>query len=180
MNRRAFIISSCITIAGLGATLYWPNRWKYIVVHHSAGNFGNIEFLQKVHRERQQGDPIDAIPYHYVIGNGQGLGLGEIASDWRQENHIWGAHVSGRNSDRNFRGIGICLIGNYEVNTVPSRQYAALVSLTQSLMERYSISEKNVTGHGYTNGEHTKCPGKNFPMKKFLADIKITSARHSL
>ena len=59
--------------AAAGATAvagawYWPNRWKYIVVHHSAGDFATLESLQQVHRERQPGDPIDAIPYHYVIG----------------------------------------------------------------------------------------------------------------
>jgi N-acetyl-anhydromuramyl-L-alanine amidase AmpD len=173
MNRRNFFISGSIALGALGAgAMYWPNRWNYIVIHHSAGNYGNIEFLQKVHRERQKNDPIDAIPYHYVIGNGNGLALGEVASDWRQENDIWGAHVSGRNSDRNFRGIGICLIGNYEKNSVPKEQYNSLVSLTKKLMSKYSIAAQNVTGHGYISGENTKCPGKNFPMQQFLSDIQ--------
>ena len=99
MNRRKFIASTAIVAgtAGLGA-VYWPRRWSYIVIHHSAGQFATIEFLQQVHRERQQGDPIDAIPYHYVTGNGNGLGMGEVASDWRQEYNIWGTHISGNNS----------------------------------------------------------------------------------
>ncbi|MGD8912202.1 MAG: peptidoglycan recognition family protein [Candidatus Thiodiazotropha sp.] len=155
---------------GAGA-IYWPNRWKYIVVHHSAGNFGTIDFLQRVHRERQAGDPIDAIPYHYVIGNGNGLKEGEIASDWRRDYGIWGAHVSRRNKDRNMRGIGICLIGNYEIDSVPEGQYLALLSLTITLMEKYQIPIENIAGHGHIKGEQTKCPGKNFPMERFLRDI---------
>ena len=175
MKRRNFIISSSIFLSALAAgVLYWPNRWKYIVVHHSAGDYGNIEFLQKVHRERQKYDPINAIPYHYIIGNGNGLGLGEIASDWRWENNIWGAHVSANNMDRNFRGIGICLIGNFEKYEVPKEQYDALVTLTKSLMSRYSIAVNDVSGHGHTHREYTKCPGKNFPMQKFLSDIQIS------
>ena len=176
LNRRKFLILSSVSFVSFGTgALYWPHRWKYIVIHHSAGDFGNIEFLQQVHRERQSKDPIDAIPYHYIIGNGNGLELGEVASDWRKKHDIWGAHVSGRNSDRNFRGIGICLIGNYEVNQVPKAQYDALVALTRKLMSDYSIGVHNVSGHGHTKGEYTKCPGKNFPMSKFLSDISQTN-----
>ena len=172
MNRRKFIIGvgSILGSLGLGA-IYWPRRWKYIVVHHSAGNYGNIEFLQKVHRERQSKDPIDAIPYHFIIGNGKGLEDGEIASDARKKYNIWGAHVSGKNIDRNARGIGICLIGNLETNQITEKQYQALVKLTKELMGTYNIPVNNVTGHGYTQGESTKCPGKMFPMEKFLLEI---------
>ena len=172
MDRRRFLIGSSVMFSAtaLGA-LYWGERWNYIVVHHSAGNFGDIEFLQKVHRERQAGDPIDAIPYHYVIGNGNGLALGEVASDWRRTYNIWGAHVSGNNRDRNFRGLGICLIGNFEKHAPDPKQYESLVTLTKSLMEKYEIPAQNVTGHGFTFGERTKCPGKYFPMAQYKADI---------
>ena len=51
------------------------------MIHHSAGNFGNIEFLQKIHRQRQSKDLIDAFPHHYIIGNGNGLKMGEVLSD---------------------------------------------------------------------------------------------------
>lgn len=174
MNRRKFLIASGVVVTSTAlAGFYWPRRWKYIVIHHSAGNYGTIEFLQQVHRERQAGDPIDAIPYHYVIGNGNGLGMGEVASDWRQGADLWGAHVSGNNMDRNLRGIGICLIGNYEENHVPKRQYDELLRLTRQLMSEYSISADNVHGHGHVEGEQTKCPGRNFPMKKFRKQLQV-------
>jgi len=80
--------------------------------------------------------------------------------------------VSLRNPDRNFRGIGICLIGNFELGAVPEKQYLALLSLTTKLMKRYSIASENVSGHGHTFAEYTKCPGKHFPMQRFLKDIK--------
>lgn len=155
---------------GIGGS-YWKRRWNYIVIHHSAGSFGHLKLLQQVHRERQGGDPIDAIPYHYIIGNGHGMTMGEIVSGWRQTWDVWGAHVSHNNFDRNFRGIGICLIGNYERDVVPSGQYQALIRLTQRLMQKYHIPAANVTGHGMIPGEATKCPGKNFPLDRFKADI---------
>lgn len=168
MNRRSFVARSVVA-AGLlaAATLYWPQRWRYIVVHHSAGDFGTIEFLQKVHRQRQGRDPVDAIPYHYVIGNGNGLAMGEIASDWRREFDIWGTHVSGNNAARNFLGIGICLVGNFEFAPVPQAQFDTLIALTRALIEEHGIPAENVSGHGMIEGESTKCPGRNFPMDDF-------------
>ncbi|WP_179957717.1 peptidoglycan recognition protein family protein [Exilibacterium tricleocarpae] len=166
------MLKSMLLVGSVGiGSLYWQQRWRYIVIHHSAGAFGDIAFLQEVHRQRQAQDPIDAIPYHYVNGNGNGLGMGEIANDSRGELHIWGAHVSGNNTDRNFRGIGICLIGNYDVTTVPEPQYLALVGLTRTLMSRYAILPGNVAGHGRIAGEATRCPGKFFPMQRFMRDI---------
>ncbi|TQV80268.1 peptidoglycan recognition protein family protein [Aliikangiella coralliicola] len=159
------------SLAALGV-FYWPRRWKYITIHHSAGNYGNIEFLQKVHRQRQANDPIDAIPYHFVIGNGNGMKMGEIASDWRKENDLWGAHVSGNNSDRNFRGLGICLIGNFQNDSVPEPQYLSLLELTRRLVNEYNIPLDNISGHGHINGERTLCPGKNFPMERLLKDLR--------
>ena len=105
MNRRRFLITTgAIVGSTAAAAIYWPRRWDYIIIHHSAGNSGTIALLQEVHRQRQPGDPIDAIPYHYVIGNGNGLAMGEVASDWRQENHIWGTHLSANNKKKNFLG----------------------------------------------------------------------------
>ena len=174
-SRRRFLrlaVSGSVLTA-LGAW-YWPTRWNYIVIHHSAGNFGNIQFLQEVHRRRQAGDPIDAIPYHYVIGNGNGMKMGEVASDWRKHNNLWGAHVSGNNRDRNFRGLGICMIGNFEKNPVPELQYQALLNLCRQLMDEYQIPLENISGHGHTKGESTLCPGKHFPMERLLKDLVLT------
>ncbi len=162
--------ASSVFLAAIGGS-YWSSRWKYIVIHHSAGNYGNIKFLQEVHRQRQSADPIDAIPYHFIVGNGNGMQMGEIASDWRQHYNLWGAHISAHNSDRNYRGLGICLIGNLEKNALPEAQYHALVKLVNQLVEQYSIKLKNITGHGNTNGESTLCPGQYFPMQRLLADI---------
>ena len=172
-SRRQFLkfAGSGIALSALGGYFYWPHRWQYIVVHHSAGNYGNIEFLQKVHRQRQAGDPIDAIPYHYVIGNGNGMKLGEVASDWRKENNLWGAHVSGNNSARNFFGLGICMIGNYDQRPVPAEQFQSLVNLCKQLCNEFSIPAKNINGHGLIDGERTLCPGKNLSIEKLRRSV---------
>ncbi len=172
MNRRRFLIKSGVLIGLAGAGVaYWPNRWRHIVIHHSAGDFATIEFLQQVHRERQGGDPIDAIPYHYVIGNGNGIGMGEVTSDWRRDLNIWGTHLSENNKAKNFLGIGICLVGNFEETDVPAKQFEALVGLTKSLMHTYGIPPTNIDFHGLIEGESTKCPGRRFPYAEFRKAI---------
>lgn len=172
MKRRHWLMGTCALLGsaafGFG---YWSKRWEYIVIHHSGGNYGNIDFLQQVHRERQPQDPIDAIPYHFIIGNGNGLPMGSVSSDWRRNKHIWGSHVSGRNWSHNWKGLGICLIGNFELQAVPPEQYASLVKLTRRLMYEYNIPPENVNGHGHIRGESTLCPGKHFPMQQFIGDI---------
>lgn len=173
MNRRRLLalVGALGAAAGVGAW-YWPNRWKYIVIHHSAGESATIESLQQVHRERQPGDPVDAIPYHFVIGNGNGIGMGEIASDWRRDMNIWGTHVSARNKARNFAGIGICLVGDFEKSAVPEAQYDALLELTRRLMAKYAIPVENVDFHGKIPGESSKCPGRLFPYERFREAIR--------
>ncbi len=167
IGRRTLLASGTGALAA--GTFWWPRRWRYIVVHHSAGGSGNLDTLREVHRQRQARDPVDMVAYHFVIGNGRGMGLGEIAETERWRSTLWGAHVA--SLDRNLRGIGICLIGNFETETVPDAQYAALVTLARQLMRDHGIGADRVTLHGETPGEQTLCPGRNFPKARFFADI---------
>jgi N-acetylmuramoyl-L-alanine amidase len=171
MNRRSAL--ALLGSAGLliGSAFYWPTRWRYIVIHHSGGAYGDVDLLRRVHRERQPNDPIDEIPYHFLIGNGNGLPSGGVVETGRWRFRIWGAHVSRRNPDRNFRGIGICLIGDFERTQVPDSQFQAATVLTRRLMRRFRIPPERVTFHGRTPGEMTSCPGRNFPSARFFEAI---------
>jgi len=168
MRRRALIFGTAATSI-LGFALWWTRRWHYIVIHHSAGANGDLELLKRVHRARQPGDPIDAIPYHFVIGNGRGMAMGEVAETKRWQSGIRGAHVNG--SKRNLFGIGICLIGNFENSKVPEPQYKALIELVRKLRLDHGIAARNVSLHGETPGQSSLCPGRNFPGARFRKDI---------
>ncbi len=150
---------------------YWPNRWNYIIIHHSAGDYGNIKTLQKIRKERQPIEPFEVIAYHYIIGNGNGMKDGEIASDNREKYNLWGVHVSESNWNINFTGLGICLIGNLDKKQITPKQYKSLLKKTSDLMEQYNIEIDNVLFHGKIKGESTKCPGKYFPYSKFKKDL---------
>lgn len=167
MKRRVFLLSAALATAL--AAFWWPRRWRYIVVHHSAGATGDMALLQRVHRERQPNDPLDIVPYHFVIGNGRGIEMGSIVETERWTRNLWGAHVRG--AERNVNGIGVCLIGNFEDATVPEAQYQALLALVRSLMAEHGIRPRGVSLHGQTPGEQTLCPGRNFPTERFFQDI---------
>ena len=54
-----------------------PGRWQYIVIHHSGVDTGTVKAMDKYHREVRHME--NGLAYHFVIGNGSGMGDGEIA-----------------------------------------------------------------------------------------------------
>ncbi len=169
ITRRLFLLS---IPAVLGGVYFWNKRkkWKYIVVHHSAGSSGNLKFLKNVHKERFPYSKYMA--YHFLIGNGKGMKSGGIAYGKRWKNQIWGAHVSYRNKYKNYSGIGICMIGNFEKYKMGEKQYQGMLSLIKYLKIKYKIDSDNVLFHGKIHKEQTLCPGKNFPYDRLIKDIK--------
>lgn len=166
MYRRRLLRLTGMAMLLVGGAVYWKHRWRYITIHHSGSDFADVAFLRRVHSERHPSDPIDEIPYHFLIGNGQGIGLGEVVSTGRWRTGLWGAHVSGSNNDRNLRGIGICLIGNFQTSNVPEDQFKALVTLMRELMTEHDITPDQVGFHGDIAGEATLCPGQHFPRER--------------
>ena len=173
LPRRRFLKYSVLGFLGLlGCSAIWHRRsWNAVIVHHSAGDFGNVDFLDKVHRQRQPYDPVNSMAYHFVIGNGNGMPLGSVAYGLRWKNRLWGAHVSPGNARFNFRGIGICLVGNYHEKPVPAAQYDALIELVRRLAKTYEIRIGNIYPHCRLDGERTVCPGRFFPYSRFYLDI---------
>ena len=168
VSRRWFLLSIPVALAGF---YFWnkKKRWKYIVIHHSAGSSGNLNFLRGVHRERFPKSRYMA--YHFVVGNGKGMGCGEVDHGSRWNYQLWGAHVSYRNRFMNANGIGICMIGNFEKHKMDEKQYQGMVRLIKYLKVMYKIPSENVLFHGKIRKEQTLCPGKNFPYERFKKDI---------
>jgi N-acetylmuramoyl-L-alanine amidase len=66
----------------------------------------------------------------------------------------------------NSKGIGICLVGNFNNEYVSPKQLDSLVYLITTLRHYYDIPKKNILGHKQVPGAQTECPGKNFPWKE--------------
>lgn len=135
-------------------------KWRFIIVHHSAGKSGNAATFDAGHRNRGW----DELGYHFVIGNGSMSDDGqiEVGPRWRKQKH--GAHCKVRgHREYNQLGVGICLVGNFN-NGLPSEaQMRSLAYLVRQLMQRYDIPKSRVLGHGML--APTDCPGTQFDFR---------------
>ncbi len=140
-----------------------PGRWKYIVTHHSAIEQGNAESYGAYHKRRGMEN---GLAYHFVIGCGLDSGNGqvEIGPRWLKQQD--GGHV--RTDLYNQIGIGICMVGNFQVRKPTQAQMGALYELVDYLSQvvqtkrvRYAV-HKEIDPPG-----HTVCPGRNFPLAEY-------------
>jgi hypothetical protein len=139
-----------------------PRNWTWIVIHHTASSHGSVESINAAHLQRRDrnGNPWRGIGYHFVIGNGNGMGDGEIEPTFRWRQQLPGAHAG--EDEHNQHGIGIALVGNFELGPPTPAQMAAVTRLVAVLRARYGIEKGNVLRH--SDIKATACPGKYFPM----------------
>ena len=142
-------------------------KWNWIVIHHSAGPTGSAAAFDKYHREVNKWDELG---YHFVIGNGSGSGDGqiEVGPRWPRQKH--GAHAKTPDNQYNDHGIGICLVGNFDVTRPTAKQMQSLARLTAYLADTYGVSQRNIIGHKMT-GKQTDCPGKNMDIATIRAAV---------
>lgn len=130
----------------------------HAVVHHSATAGGTPEAFARYH-VRDLGWP--GIGYHYVIDRkGQVYKCHSAA--------VVSYHASGANSC----SIGVCLVGNLDVQRPTESQRAALVELLQELMSAYHIPAAHVIGHREVPGTRKSCPGTNIDMDSIREALK--------
>ncbi len=145
-------------------------RWQWIVVHHTAAEFGTLPGIDRYHRTRF-GDPLGA-EYHFIINNGKKDGarrpIGSIeAARWRHQEPAWHLFKPDNAPD----SLAICLVGNFETRPLPPEMLRALTELTRSLMKLCDIPRERVSTHRVVDEKMTQCPGKLFPREKFLAEL---------
>ncbi|MGI6226789.1 MAG: peptidoglycan recognition family protein [Peptococcales bacterium] len=141
-------------------------KWQGIIIHHSASPRGywqgeewlpiNAQVIKRWHVEERGWSDIG---YHYVVlANG-------IVESGRPLDRI-GAHT--RAGNRNFSAIGVCLVGNFQYDTVAPEQLEATIRLVNDLRQKYHISLEKIELHSQVPGSNTLCPGRLFPNNKFF------------
>ena len=140
--------------------------WEFIVLHHSATTSGSVESIHRGHRSRKDsnGKSWLGIGYHFVIGNGNGMLDGEISATFRWTQQLHGAHSGSLH--HNDRGIGICLIGNFEESKPTAAQCESVTRLIQFLSDQHNIPKKRIIGHYQVRA--TACPGRHFPLREVV------------
>ncbi len=146
-----------------------PRDWRSIVVHHSATGGGSVASIDAAHRRKKDsgGKPWLGIGYHFVVGNGHSMADGEIQPTFRWQRQLAGAHAGKR--EQNEHGIGICLIGNFDMAPPTEKQLVSLAALLKTLSTRYAISPTQVLRH--RDVSPTLCPGRLFPWKQVVSNL---------
>ena len=150
------------------------NAWRWIVIHHSASAGGSAAAFDRMHRSKGW----DELGYHFVVGNGSATGDGEVEVGPRWRKQKWGAHAKTPDNKNNDFGIGICLVGNFDVSNPSPRQLDAVAKLVAHLQRTYKIPAERIIGHGTVRaiehvGTSTVCPGRNLN----IAQIRRQSAK---
>lgn len=145
-----------------------PKKWKYIVVHHSATESGSAVGMDRYHREERHME--NGLAYHFVIGNGHGMGDGEISIGKRWREQLDGGHLA--SESLNAKSIGICLVGNFDQERPTQKQMAGLEALVNYLLRRCRLAPSAIKTHQQINPIHTRCPGRNFPSKALAKNLR--------
>jgi LysM repeat protein len=138
--------------------------WQNIVIHHSATDEGSGKGMDRYHREERHME--NGLAYHFVVGNGRGMGDGEIYVGARWTKQLPGGHLA--IEALNQVSLGICLVGDFEIRAPTRRQLDSLEALVRALQKKTAPKPAAVTSHRKIHPNHTKCPGKHFPLNGFL------------
>jgi uncharacterized protein YbbC (DUF1343 family) len=132
-----------------------------ITIHHGGEEFAEdkdmIQYLRNLQSwSRLEKNWID-IPYHFMI---------DLKGNIYEARPI--NFPGDTNTDYDVRGHAlICVVGNYEVQTIKPIQLKSLAKLVAFLKQKYHVELKDIKGHkDYTT--QTVCPGKD--LYKYLAD----------
>jgi hypothetical protein len=116
------------------------DRWQTIVLHDLGAPAGSPESMHRWDRSRG----LDGLGHHFVIGNGNGFGDGQVHVGYRWDQQLTGAHLSSGATVDPGGAIGICLIGNGTQSPFTVQQMRAVIRLVRSLQQELGISRTNV------------------------------------
>ena len=147
------------------------NRWRNIVIHHSASLSGNSAIFNSGHQKRGMEN---GLAYHFVLCNGHGGedGLVEIGERWRRQ--LAGGHVRG--DDLNNISIGICLVGDFTSAPPTARQISSLKALLMHLLQLTELQPSQIIGHKNLPGQATACPGL-LPVDEIIRSLPQPGTR---
>jgi len=143
--------------------------WQKIVIHHTAsttevrrsGKLVPVDaaMIWEWHKTKGWSD----IGYHFVI-------MPDGRCEEGRPLYRPGAHCNV--GHRNFIGIGVCLVGNFEQTEVPDAQLVGLVTKVAQLVAAFKLEIADVELHREVPGAPTACPGRYFPADVFKKELE--------
>ena len=125
----------------------------YLILHHAAG-YGGVESIHAYHKSLGW----LGIAYHYYVRLDGSIYRGRPES-------VSGGHTT----NYNYCSIGICAEGNFQIDTMPEAQRAALAWLVADIKTRYpAIAVKR-----HKAFQNTSCPGTNYPFDSIVSGAVV-------
>jgi len=150
------------------ATPVKKDQWLEIIIEDSGSQHGSVESLAR----SAQSKGLKGLGYHFVIGNGNGMGDGEMHVGYRWNEQLPGAHIAGPNADwHNVHSIAICLVGNGEASEFTPRQMQRLIALVRGLQDELNIDLEHVLLNSSLTGRPS--PGRYFPEQRFREQLRL-------
>jgi len=140
--------------------------WRLVVIHHTGTADGAPPATMHVHPAAEPGA---AVGCHFVIGNGRGMGDGEIAAT-----PLWVAQQEVQSSAGGEGAAGavppgavhIVLVGDFGRDPPTPDQMRSLVRLASALAGHCRIPLTRVLMH--SDLEAVACPGSAFPAADLM------------
>ena len=136
---------------------------RNIIIHHSLTKDGKTVSWNAI-RKYHIGLGWRDIGYHYgieLVGDVYEISVGRMMNES-------GAHC--KQQGMNYKSLGICCIGNFDVDLVPEKQWQLCLTLVRSLVDVLPLSIDNIYGHNEF-AYYKSCPGTNWSMNKFRSEI---------
>ena len=130
----------------------------YVIVHHTEEIGWDIHMTHRFHQDHRRWS---GIGYNFFIEEN-----GEIIKGR-------GYHVGAHAYSYNEKSIGICLAGNFDIQTPSEEQLKSLSKLCIFLLHQFNLSTTRILGHRELKGVTKTCPGKNFNMDQFRESIRM-------
>lgn len=126
---------------------------KYIIIHHSLvsrnKNSAQFDAIDKYHKRQGWG----MIGYQYLIEPDGTVKEGRKCDEV-------GTHC--KEKFMNYKSIGICLSGNFDIEEPTKKQKESLLELINRLQAIYSIPDTNIKLHR-DYARYKTCPGSRIP-----------------
>lgn len=135
---------------------HYPSK---VTIHHEGaanpsqkvqGSFKGAETIRNIQRYHQKTQGWSDIGYHALIAPNGDIYQGRPFD-------VVGAHTKSNNTNN----IGICIIGNFEVEQPTKEQISALKSLLKYLSIKFPQLDFPKCLYGHKDFMSTDCPGKN-------------------